>query len=131
MAARNAEGVFSMTAFAACSPRCAIGRAISQSSCRTESSGLNDCVDFHGGIAGQHSDADGCARMAAFFSEYLNHEIGRAVHHFWALEKAWIGIDKAAKPYHTCHPIKIAERGFYLGKDIDCAGACRLLAVIQ
>src|SRR5437588_11181005 len=96
-----------------CSPRCASGRAISQSR-RPDISGLGDlkyAVDLDCSVPRQDGDADSGPRMAPFVSEYRHHHVGGAVHDLRTLEKPGIGIDEAAKADHARDPVEIAERG--------------------
>src|SRR5882757_4080547 len=135
MAALNADDVFSMMPFwASCSPRWAIGRAVSQSSIgasRDASGDLEDALDLDRRIRGQHRHTDGGTRMAALVAERGDHEIRGAVHHLGAIEKVGIGIDEATEADHLLDLVEIAKRRLDLGQHVDRAGACRFLAVLD
>src|SRR4051812_13000333 len=106
IAAATEDGVFSiMPRAASCSPRCATGRAVSQSGLciGPYSADFEHAFDFDSGIHRQGSDADGCARVPALFTERRDHEIGGAVHDFRAVDEIWLAVDEAAEADHACH----------------------------
>src|SRR6266849_6747234 len=121
-----------MMVLPSCSPRCATGRATSQS-IRDDalSYDFENPIDFHRGIARQHGDADRRARMTPPVLEYCNHEVGRAIHDFGTFEKTRIGIDEPAETNDTRHLVEIAECRLELRQNVDGARACRFLAVVQ
>src|SRR3984885_11350390 len=79
IAAFTAPGMFSMMPRArSCRPRCATGRAVSQSGARTgllRSRNLEDSLDLHRGIRGKGGNADGGAGMAALVAERCDHQV--------------------------------------------------------
>src|SRR5262245_16381581 len=136
IAALNADGVFSMMPFwASCRPRCATGRAISQSSSAMHdhlnaSGDLEGALDLDRRIGGQHGDADGGARMPALVAEHRDHKIGGAIHNLRAIEKRGVRIDEAAEPDHPRDLVEVAKGRLDLRQHVDGAGACRFLAVL-
>src|SRR5512144_1221608 len=103
MAAANAEAVFStMPLFASCRPRCATGRAISQS--RLDISYTRVSGDFeysfhlHGRVVRQYGDADGGPRVPALVTEHRHHHVGCAVKHLRSFQEGGDGVDEPAEP---------------------------------
>src|SRR3954467_7417849 len=124
-AAEAAAGMFSIMPRArSCRPRWATGRAVSQSGARirsTRSGDLEDAFDLDRCVGGQGRDADRGPRMAALVAEGCDHQVGRAVQHFWAVEEIRRRIDKTTKPDHANHLVEVAERGLDLGQKVDGA----------
>src|ERR1700720_798183 len=136
IAARTAAAVFSIRPLVgSCSPRCAIGRAVSQSSggvTNTARSGdLERAFYLDCGIGRQRRHADRRARVLALVAEHRDHQIGGAVHHLWPVAEARRRIDKAAEPYHANDLVEIADRNLDLSQQIYGAGACRFLPVLD
>src|SRR5258708_7253870 len=132
MAARNADGVFSMTREeASWRPRWAIGRAVSHSRIGALSGHFERGLDLDRGIERQGCDADGGAGMTALVAEGCDHQVGGAVHHLGAVGEAYHRIDEAAESHHAGDLVEIAESGLELRQDVDRAGARRLLAVFD
>ena len=67
------------------------------------------------------------SRGQALAREYLDHQIGGAVHDLRALQETRRGIDEAAEPYDPDDLVEIPERGFELRQQVDGAGARALL----
>src|SRR5450432_4921975 len=107
IAAEAAPGMFSMTPLIrSCRPRCATGRAVSQSGARKlplRSGNLKNAFDLDRRIRREGSDADGCAGVTALVAEGKHHQVGRAVQHLRPFEKVGRGIDEAAEPDHPNH----------------------------
>src|SRR6202165_2720597 len=126
--------MFSMMPRAAsCKPRCATGRAVSQSGARTRSLRLRDLeysLDLHRRIGGKGRDADGGAGMAALVAERLHHQVGRAIQHLRPVEKVPRGIDEAAQPDHADHLVEVTERGLDLRQQVDGTTARRGVALL-
>src|ERR1700674_2553407 len=117
---------------ASCSPRWAMGRAISQSSeVHTCLGYFEQALDLDSRVGRQRGNADRRARVLAVVAEYRDHQIGGAVHHFRAVDETGDRIDEGAEPHHPRHLVEIAERGLDLGDQADGAGARRLLAVLD
>src|SRR5579862_5659357 len=133
MAARTADGVFSITPRAAsCSPRWAIGRAMSQSSeVHTALGYLEGTLDFDGRIDRQRGDADRGARVFALVAEHRDHQVGGAVHHFRAIEESRRRVYEAAKPHNLLDLVEVADGSLHLVEKADGARACRLLPVLD
>src|SRR3954468_10506266 len=114
IAAAAAPGIFSMMPrLKSCRPRWATGRAVSQSGARIAASAsgdFEDAFDLDRRVAGQRSDADGRAGMAALVAECRDHQVGSAVEHLWAVDEIGRRIDEAAEPHHAHHLVEIAER---------------------
>ena len=135
MAASAALAVFSIRpAAASCRPRCAIGRAISQSGpAKTflRYANLEHAFDFDRGVERQHGDADGGAGMPSLVAEDFNDQIRSAVHHLWPVEKIRHRRDKPAEPHDARDAVEIADRGLDLRQQVDRAGARRALALFD
>src|ERR1700730_8422532 len=119
-AAAKAEGVFSITpAPASCRPRCATGRAISQSRPDTErcrSGHFEQAFDLDRRIEGQGGYSHGAAGMPALVAEHLDHQVGSPFHPLGAVHNGWIRIVKTAEPHLAPHLVQIADRGLDLGE---------------
>src|SRR5262249_47015489 len=114
IAAFAAAGMFStMPRLISCRPRCATGRAVSQSSGAKSGYPEQTCA-LDRGIRRQRGDADGGAGMPALVAEHLHHQIGGAVQHFRSVDEIRRRIDEAAEPHHAYHLVEIAERGLDL-----------------
>src|SRR3954451_16970951 len=134
-AAAAAAGMFSIMPRArSCRPRWATGRAVNQSGARirsTRSGDLEDAFDLDRGIGGQGRDADRGPRVPALVAERCDHQVGRAIQHFWAVEEIRRRIDKTAKPDHAHHLVEVAKRGLDLGQKVDGAAARRGIALLE
>src|SRR5918993_196364 len=117
MAAAKALRVFSMTPrFASCSPRWAIGRAISQSKARGPIGGcIGRLIDleyrFHlyCYIDRQRAGAYGRARMLALVAQHLDDEIGGTVDDLGLIGKLRYSVDEAQNLHAALHAIEIAR----------------------
>jgi hypothetical protein len=69
--------------------------------------------------------------VPASVTEYRYHQVRGAVHDLRALEKRRRRTDKAAETDHPHHLVEIAERGLELREQVDRAGLCRLLAILN
>src|SRR6266566_5897187 len=138
-AASMADCVFSMIpAAASCNPRCAMGRAISQSRpAMPENAGTKRSIDFErafyldGRIQRQRRYAHRGAGMPAPVAEDRNHQVGCAVHHLGSVGKAGSRIDEAAEPDHPDDLVEVAEAGLDLGQQVDGTSAGRPLPVFD
>src|SRR5688572_13618971 len=92
---------------------------------------LEDALDLYGGVGWKDRHTDRRTGATAFVSEHRHHEVGGAIHHLGTLEKGRVGIDEAAETNDLLHVVEIAERSPDLRQQIDRAGACRLLAVLD
>src|SRR5262245_66261665 len=99
-----------MTVFCSLSPRCATGRAISQSRSAMDgaSADLENAFDLDRGVSRQHGDADRRSRVPALVAERRDHEVGGAVHLIGTVEKGGIGIDDAAQANYRHDCVAIA-----------------------
>src|SRR5580704_16959561 len=123
IAAFAAPGMFStIPREISCRPRCATGRAVSQSGA-FKLRHLEQAFDLDRGIRRQGSDADGGGGVPPLVAEHLHHQIGGAVHHFRPVDEIRRRIDEAAEPYHAHHLVEIAEGGLDLRQKIDGAAA--------
>src|SRR3982751_5923760 len=91
MAALAALALFSMMpAAASCKPRCAIGRAVSQSQrdiSPTRSGDLEHALDFDRGVERQPRDAHCGAGVAALVAKHVDDQVGGTIHDFRPVEK--------------------------------------------
>ncbi len=99
---RRAGGIPIRPAAASWRPRCAIGRAVSQSgpaktSLRYAISNMPSTSTR--GVERQNSDADGGAGMPSLVAKDFNDQIRSAVHHLWPVEKIRRRRDKPAKSH--------------------------------
>src|SRR3954451_14091544 len=99
-AAEAAAGMFSIMPRArSCRPRWATGRAVSQSGARigsTRSGDLENAFDLDRGIGREGRHANRGPGVAALVAEVCDHQVGRAVQYFRAVEEIRRRIDKTA-----------------------------------
>src|SRR3954465_8161347 len=135
MAAWAAAGMFStMPRAMSCRPRCAPGRAVSQSGARIgtfRSGHFEDGVDFHGGVRGKRRDADGGAGRPAFVAEGGDHQAGGAIEPLGSVKEIWRGIDEAAEPDDADNLVEIAEGRLDLGQQVDAAALRRRVTLFD
>src|SRR5580704_9864304 len=87
IAAFAAPGMFSMIPREiSWRPRCATGRAVSQSGA-FKLRHLEQAFDLDRGVRGQRGDADGGAGVASLVAEHLHHQVGCAVQHLRPIDK--------------------------------------------
>ena len=121
-----------MPAAASCRPRCATGRAVSQSRAdirRHETS--NKPSTSTAASAGSAATPTVVRAWRPLSPKTSTIEIGGAVHHLGAVKEGRRGIDEAAEPHDAHDLVEIAERGLDLGQQVDRAGARGLLAVLD
>ena len=91
MAARKADGVFSIDAVGA-RHAARDGRSGARSASRriwhARSGHLEHGLDLDRGVERQRRDADGGARVPALVAERRDHQVGGAVHHLGAVEES-------------------------------------------
>src|SRR5215208_6761621 len=135
MAAAKALRVFSTTPrLASCSPRWAIGRAVSQSKARCPVRGrigrlfdLEYRFHLYGPVDRQGAGANGRARMLALVAQHLDDEIGGTVDYLGLIGELRNSVDEAQNLHAALHAIEIAcARILQLGENVDGADARRL-----
>src|SRR5665647_3170518 len=105
-----------------CSPRWAIGlRNAARSRMSVSAVNKQQGVDLDGAAEWKAGDADGDARVSAFLSQDLHHQIGGAVEHLRVLNEVGRGVDVARQPHNLRDPVKAAERRFRLGENVQRA----------
>ena len=69
--------------------------------------------------------------MTSLVAEHRDHQVGCAVEHLRSIEEIGRRIDEAAKANHARDLVEVAERGFDLRQQIDCAATRRSVTLFD
>src|SRR5262245_29363602 len=115
IAACTAPGMFStIPREMSCRPRCATGRAGSQSRPRKSlapgSGDLEHAFGLDRRVRRQRGDADGGAGVAALVTEGRDHQVGGTVQYLRSVDEIRRRVDETAEPHHAHDLVEVAER---------------------